>query len=208
MIRLHWRYFAVCCLLLIPIFSKERTGVRSYLHYLKQQQQFVFGDTLGYHYRVRQIRAESNFNPRATSDFRNWKNQGVDTITAIRSNIGAAGLAQFIWATAQRYNAQSVSTIAADDTTLRADIYNPFWSLQAHCRYMKNIMLLLQQTRNTQARRLFVLNKQFLELCAVSAYNCGERRVLAALKKYTDWEKIKITLPRETVTYAERIVLQ
>lgn len=183
-------------------------GIRSYMYYLKQQHTMIFGDTLRYRYRVRQIRAESNFNPRATSDFRNWKDQGVDTVTAIRSNMGAAGLAQFIWATAQRYNAQSISTTAANDTTLRADIYNPFWSLNAHCRYMKNIMLMLQQARNTQVRRLFALDKQLLELCAVSAYNCGEGRVLAALKKYSQWEKIKIRLPRETVMYAERVVLQ
>lgn len=207
MIRWHWRYFVVCFLLLTPI-SSNGTNKRQLLEYLFDHSIAILGDTLSYHYRVKQIHAESYWNPSATSDFKGWKKKGIDTVTAVRQIMGAAGLAQFIWTTAQRYGAQAVTTSAADDTILRADIYNPYWSLQAHCRYMHTIMLLLRQTSNKRARRLLMLDRKFFELCAVSAYNCGEQRVLTALKNNYLWCEIKHQLPKETQLYAERIVLQ
>lgn len=184
----------------------KRGFQRGLSKYLLHQTITVYGDTSRYYYRLRQVRAESNFNPRATSDFRGWKKQGIDTVTAIRNNMGAAGLSQFIFATAQRYGAQTINTNSADGNVYETDIYNPFWSLSAMCRYMKNIELFLVAKANNVARRNLLTNRKFTEQCALSSYNAGEGRIQLLLKKYSTWDDLKYRLPIETRNYVNKII--
>ncbi len=173
--------------------------------YLSQQVIAIFGDTARLHYRIKQVNAESNWNPRATSDFKNWKKQKLDTVTAIRNNMGAAGLTQFIFATAARYGAQTILPNAAAEKEFRTDIYNPFWSLRAMCLYLKNIQLLLISRSNPKVRTQLLSNKKFIEQCVTASYNCGEGRLQLLLKQYSEWNDIKYRLPLETQNYTDKI---
>lgn len=156
--------------------------------------------------RLAQIYCESAFNPLATSDFGGWKKDGLDTVTAIRSAKGAAGLCQFIWPTAQRYGAVSVSTIAANGFTCSADIYNPFWSIDAMCRYMRGIDQYLLTTKSSIARQRLVADRTFRELCATASYNTGEGRIRNRLDHYGgDWMGIASSILPEPRLYAEKI---
>lgn len=166
----------------------------------------AYGDSTRYVNRRVQIYQESRDNPRATSDFAGWRKNGVDTVTAVKNGLGAAGLSQFIWPTAERYGAKTISTNAAGDAIFASDIYNPFWSIRANCRYMHDIEQLLIATSNSKAKRRLRYDRRFAELCSCAGYNCGEGRLMKLLKKYDAWNDIRIRLPMETRTYAERIV--
>lgn len=190
-------------LFLLALFGSP---TQTYFNCLKNEVVATFGDTTRLQYRVNQVRAESNFNPRATSDFKNWKKQGIDTVTAIRNNMGAAGLSQFIFATAERYGAETITTDAAMEKEYRADIYNPLWSLRSMCLYMKNIELFLIAQSTPKVRTRLMTDRRFLELCSTASYNTGERRVQKLLKKHDNWDDLKYRLPQETRLYAEKIV--
>ncbi len=181
---------------------------QTYFNYLKKEVVAVFGDTTRLQYRINQVRAESNFNPRATSDFKNWKKQGIDTVTAIRNNMGAAGLSQFIFATAERYGAETITTNAAIEKKYRADIYNPYWSLRSMCLYMKNIETFLIAQSTPKVRTRLMTDRKFLELCSTASYNAGEGRIQKLLKKHENWDELKYRLPQETSLYSEKIVTE
>lgn len=182
------------------------SNVTAHKEYLKQEVITSYGNATRLQYRLNQVAAESNWNPRATSDFKGWKKKGLDTITAIKNGYGAAGLTQFIFATAKRYGADMINTAAACDTVYRTDIYNPFWSLRAMCRYMKSIDVFLLARTGPKVRSKLQTNRKFNEQCATASYNAGEGRILKLLKKYASWELIKYRLPRETIEYSEKIV--
>lgn len=157
--------------------------------------------------RLAQIYAESGFNTRATSDFKGWKRSGIDTVTAIRRGMGAAGLVQFIWPTATRYGATSIATSQANAVTFRADIYNPLWGVDAMCRYMHSIEMILLRTRNPKARRSLLADRRVMNMMAIASYNTGEGRVLDRINRYgADWQVVRGRLPAETQQYVERIV--
>ena len=157
--------------------------------------------------RLAQIYAESGFNPRATSDFKNWKQQRIDTVTAIRNGMGAAGLVQFIWPTAVRYGATSITTSQASATLYALDIYNPLWGVNAMCRYMRSIEKVLLTTRNPKARRTLMTDRRLMSMLAIASYNTGEGRVLNRVNSYgVDWYQVKPRLPEETQNYVERIM--
>jgi soluble lytic murein transglycosylase-like protein len=157
-------------------------------------------------YRLAQVYVESGFNPRATSDFKGWKHKRIDTVTAIRRGMGAAGLCQFIFPTAQRYGALTITTSQADSMTYSTDMYNPAWGLTAMIQYVKSIDRIILATRNPKSRRKLLVDKKFRELCSSASYNTGEGRVLGLLNKDSDWENIRLLLPAETRFYAERIM--
>jgi hypothetical protein len=188
---------------LIPTFSNSTPPWESYL---KQKTIEVYGDSVHYVFRREQVRAESSDNPLATSDFKGWKKLNMDTVDAVKSGFGAAGLSQFIFATAQRFDCESVDTKAAFDTEKKNDIYNPYWSLESMCRYMHSIDVILLSTPNGNARKKLMSDKNFSELCSTAAYNCGEGRIQKLLKKYSSWDELKFSLPKETREYAEKIV--
>jgi len=179
---------------------------QTYFEFLKKEVIVAYGDSSRYEYRVKQVRAESNFNPRATSDFKGWRKQKLDTVTAIRNNMGAAGLSQFIFATAERYGANAVNTNAADENNYSTDIYNPFWSLRSMCKYMKAIDVFLIARTEPKVRARLISNRKFAEQCATASYNAGEGRVVKLLKKYATWDVMKYHLPAETRTYSNKIV--
>ncbi len=157
--------------------------------------------------RLAQIYAESGFNPRATSDFKGWKRSGIDTVTAIRDGMGAAGLVQFIWATGVRYGAVTINTAQADALSYSPDLYNPLWGIDAMCRYMHSIEMILLRTRNPKARRVLLVDRQVMSMMAIASYNTGEGRVLDRINRYgTDWHAVKARLPAETQGYVERIM--
>jgi len=182
-------------------------------HQFKWDSVFVKSVDSVYHsrgrvfYRLAQVYCESGFNPLATSDFANWKRQKMDTITAIRTRKGAAGLSQFIWPTAERYGATTINPSQAEADTFCSDIYNPRWSLPAMSRYMVSIERLLMTTKNRNARRALLSDIHFRELCVTSGYNTGEGRMLGVLNRSGgDWEVIKYEILPEPRLYAERIV--
>lgn len=157
--------------------------------------------------RLAQIYAESGFNPRATSDFKGWKRGGIDTVTAIRDGMGAAGLVQFIWATGVRYGAISIHPAQADAVSYSPDIYNPLWGIDAMCRYMHSIEMILLRTRNPKARRVLIVNRRVMSMMAIASYNTGEGRVLDRINRYgADWQAVRPRLPAETQGYVERIM--
>ena len=192
-------------LLLPSLCSFEQKPFR-YEKYLHEQVSQVFGDSSSYDCRRAQIYQESGDNPKATSDFAGWKKMRFDTVTAVKKGYGAAGLAQFIWPTAERFGAKTISTKAADDAIFESDIYNPYWSMQAMCIYMKTIRGTLLCTTNSKARRSLMADRKLLELCSLAGYNAGEGRVLRSLKKHSSWRDIRNQLPLETRNYAENII--
>ena len=166
----------------------------------------AYGDRDRFHDRLAQIYSESAFNPRATSDFKGWKKAKVDTVTAIRTRMGAAGLCQFIWPTAERYGAQSIDPGQARSRRDQSDIYNPYWSLRSMCRYMKDIERILLATKNPKARRKLLTDRTFRELTATASYNTGEGRIRNRLNKYGDsWTEVKMSILPEPREYAEKI---
>ncbi len=157
--------------------------------------------------RLAQIYAESGFNPRATSDFKGWKRLHIDTVTAIRQGMGAAGLVQFIWPTATRYGATTIATSEANANTFRTDIYNPLWGVDAMCRYMHSIEMILLRTRNPVARRVLMVNRRVLGMMATASYNTGEGRVVDRINRYgAEWPLVRPRLPAETQQYVEKIL--
>ena len=199
-------------LLLPSLYCSEKSGFeRNYkfkwdsqlIHAIRQHQ----GSDEYFFPRLAQIYAESGFNPRATSDFKGWKRGGIDTVTAIRDGMGAAGLVQFIWATGVRYGAISIRPAQADALSYSPDIYNPLWGIDAMCRYMHSIEMILLRTRNPKARRVLLVNRQVMNMMAIASYNTGEGRVLDRINRYgTDWQAVKARLPAETQGYVERIM--
>lgn len=171
--------------------------------YVKQS----YGSEVPYPYRREQVRAESNYNPRASSDFAGWKKAKLDTVSAIKQRKGAAGLSQFIWPTAQRYGAKTISPSQAESRRDSADIYNPYWSLRSMCSCMKDISKILLTTKNPKARRALTVNRSFQELCATASYNTGEGRIRDRLNKHgASWERIKYSILPEPRLYAEKII--
>jgi len=172
---------------------------------LKSYVNSAYGDNTRVYYRLAQCYCESGFNVLATSDFAGWKKKHVDTLNAIKKNMGAAGLCQFIWKTAILYNATTVDTKQAFAVKYSTDIYNPLWSLKSMCRYMSYIDFYLLNTKNKTARRKLVIDKEFAEEVSCAAYNTGEGRVLDRLNKYSDWLKIKQSILPEPGNYADKI---
>lgn len=166
----------------------------------------VYSDRSKFYDRLAQIYSESGFNPRATSDYAGWKRQGIDTVTAIRKRMGAAGLCQFIWPTATRYGALIISPQCATDEEWCPGIYNPIWSINAMSRYMKDIERILLTTKNPRARRMLQSDRQLMELFATASYNTGEGRIRDRLNKHgASWEIVKYTILPEPRAYAEKI---
>jgi soluble lytic murein transglycosylase-like protein len=193
-------------LLLLPSLCSFEQKPFHYYKYLHEQVAQTFGDSSSYGCRRAQIYHESRDNPRATSDFAGWKKMGIDTATAVRKGYGAAGLAQFIWPTAERYGAETITTDAASDTIFANDIYNPYWSLKAMCSYMKAIRVMLISRANALARRKLQTDQRFAERCTLAGYNAGEGRVMRLLKKWSKWDNIAVRLPGETRNYINQIV--
>jgi soluble lytic murein transglycosylase-like protein len=199
--------FLLVSLLLLSLCSFESPpGKFKWDKYLHEQVVAVNGDASSYAYRRAQVWAESRDNPLATSDFGGWRKLKMDTSKAVKDGLGAAGLSQFIWPTAERYGAKSISTKAARDTIIANDIYNPYWSLKAMCSYMKTIRVMLMSRANALARRKFQTDQRFAERCTLAGYNAGEGRIMGLLKKHSSWRKVRTNLPLETRIYAEKIV--
>lgn len=167
----------------------------------------VYRDSSKFFFRLAQIYSESAFNPLATSDFGGWKASGLDTAQAIYQRKGAAGLTQFIWPTAKSLGAQSVNPRQATVDTFSFDLYNPLWSLQACCRYMKSIEILMLRTKNPKAKRKLIINEEFSELCATAGYNTGPGKLLKQLNKNSNWQVIRLRLLEEPRLYSEKIIV-
>ena len=192
---------------LLLLCSFERSpGNFKWDKYLREQVTAINGDISSYAARRAQVWAESRDNPLATSNFGGWQKLRMDTSQAVQDGLGAAGLSQFIWPTAERYGAKSISTKAAHDAIFESDIYNPFWSLKAMCWYMKSIRMMLVSSANSIAKRRMLTDTQFAERCTLAGYNAGEGRIMRLLKKYSSWRDIRTKLPLETRTYSEKIV--
>lgn len=201
-----FRYLLVYCLLQLLLCSNVFSRFK-YSEYLKAQIILITGDSSLYTYRYYQIKCESNFNITATSDFTGWKKQSIDTITAITSNWGAAGLCQFTWNTAKRYGVTFVSLDKKDLVKDTANIYNPYWSIRAMVKYIKDIHRVLLTTKNIKARKKLQTDKVFRETIAIASYNTGEYRLLQRLNKYTPtWEIIKYTILPEPRLYTDKIL--
>ena len=196
---------ALLPLLLLCSFDRP-PGTFKWDKYLHEQVDAVYADSSFYSYRRVQVWAESRDNPHATSDFGGWAKMKMDTALAVRNGLGAAGLSQFIWPTAERYGVKTISTKAASDAIFESDIYNPYWSLKAMCRYMKSIQLLLISSANSIAKREMLTDRRFAERCSLAGYNAGEGRIMRLLKKYSSWRDIRTKLPLETRTYSDAIV--
>jgi soluble lytic murein transglycosylase-like protein len=202
---LLWGFLLGFFLLPLQTYSSKYTF--KYDRVLREDVFRVYLDSSKFGYRKAQVYCESGFNPRATSDYGGWRKAHMDTISAILQNKGAAGLSQFIWATASRYGATSVNPDQANcDCHGSNDIYNPYWSLDAMCRYMKAIDLYLLSTcKNRDAKRKLMTDVEFSELVACASYNTGEGRLKNRLNKYSKWDQIAPTILPEPVKYAEKI---
>jgi soluble lytic murein transglycosylase-like protein len=142
----------------------------------------------------------------ATSDFGGWKVSGLDTAQAILQRKGAAGLTQFIWPTGKSLGAISVNTQQAAVDTFASDVYNPKWSLQACCKYMKSNEILMRTTRNPKSRRKLIANKIFSELCATAGYNTGPGKIRRLLNLSSEWKYIRLKILEEPRLYSEKII--
>ena len=176
---------------------------------LKNDAKDIYKDTLRYRFRMAQLYCESGFNPRSTSEVRPWKRRGIDTVTAVTTGRAAAGIAQFMFKTAQGYGVETVNTAQADSKGSAEDIYNPACGGRANCQYMMDLECTIYRDLEQEERIKFRNSKRLRELYCCSAYNCGSYRVVRAIQSQgIEWAQTKNLLPNESTVYAERVVTE
>jgi hypothetical protein len=176
---------------------------------LKNASRDIYKDTLRYRFRMAQLYCESGFNPRSTSEVKPWKRSGMDTVTAVKTGRAAAGIGQFMLRTAEGYGVKTVNPAEADSLGFAQDIYNPAWSIRANCQYMIDLECIIYRGLESDERIKFRNSRKLRELYCCSAYNCGSYRVLRAIQSNgINWAQTKSLLPNESITYAERVVME
>jgi soluble lytic murein transglycosylase-like protein len=157
----------IISVLVFALVSLSAVGSTKYDKLVKIASDRYFGLESDYLWHKARIRVESNFNPMA------------------QSQVGAAGLTQFMPSTAFEYGA----------TTL-ADRFDPTWSIDAMVRYIRRIWDGLGATYE-------VSDKQML---SDASYNGGPTRVKRLCRTYGySWVAVNPHLPQESRNYAPLI---
>lgn len=144
-------------------------GSGKYDRLIKSASDRYFGLESDYLWHKARIRVESNFNVLA------------------ESNVGAAGLSQFMPNTAIEFGAKTLE-----------DRLDPVWSIDAMTRYIRKIWTMLPDTTAISDRQML----------SDAGYNGGPNRVKRLCKTYGyTWQSVNGVLPSETRKYSPLIQL-
>lgn len=151
-------------LLMIPSLV---SATRKYDKIIKSASDRNFGIESDFYWHKARLRVESNFNPKAVSP------------------VGAAGISQFMPATAIEYGAKTL-----------ADRLDPVWSINSMVKYIRDIWDLFGDAPTTVDRQML----------SDGGYNWGPSRVLRLTKRVGQtWSGAVSKMPRETQLYSPAI---